>query len=192
MNPKVIFGLFIAVATVQLAVPVSQIWQHEEILRTGRAYKFRTAPVDPYDAFRGRYVALGFDGTAAPVRAGDLLKYRQSAYARITEGADGFARFPELSVAPPADGDYVRVECIWGSPTNMNFRLPFDKFFMEESAAPRAEQAYWQLGNRRGQTNTTTYAVVRIKGGRGVIEDLYLNGQPVRQYLAEHPEKKRN
>jgi uncharacterized membrane-anchored protein len=191
MNPKMIFGLFVALAAVQLAVPVGQIWEHEDILRTGRPYKFRTAPVDPSDAFRGRYVALGFDGTAAPVRAGDELRYRQPAYVQIAEGADGFARFRELSVTPPSDGDYVRVECSWGSPPNMNFRLPFDKFFMEESAAPKAEQAYRQLGNRRGQTNELTYALVRIKGGRGVIEDLYVAGQPVRRYLAEHPEKER-
>jgi uncharacterized membrane-anchored protein len=183
MNPKVIFGLFVALATAQLAVPVSQIWKHEDILRTGRAYKFRTAPVDPYDAFRGRYVALGYADTTTTMRKGETLHYREPAYVVLRESVDGFAQFGELAGAPPATGDYVRVEYQWGTDTNAQFRLPFDKFFMEEGAAPKAEEAYRRLGNRRGQTNETTYALVRVKGGRGVIENLYVAGRPMAEVI---------
>jgi uncharacterized membrane-anchored protein len=184
MNPKVIFGLFVAVATVQLAVPVSQVWKHENILRTGRAYKFRTAPVDPYDAFRGRYVALNYADTQAPVRKGDKLDHHgQVAYVGLTEAADGFARFTELSVNPPASGDYLRVTYSWGD----RFALPFDKSFMEESQAPQAEDAYRRFGNRRAQTNDATYVLVRVKGGRGVIENLYIKDQPIREFIRTMP-----
>lgn len=179
MKAKVIFGLFVAVAAVQLAVPVSQIWKHEDILRTGWAYKFRTAPVDPYDAFRGRYVALGYAGTMTTVRSGETLQYRAPAYVVLREGADGFAEFGELAGAPPVTGDYLRVEYQWGTATNAQFRLPFDKFFMEEGAAPQAEAAYRQIGNRRAQTNAPTYVLVRVKDGRGVIENLFVAGQPI-------------
>lgn len=185
MKAKVIFGLFVTLAAMQLAVPVSQIWRHENVLATGRAYKFRTAPVDPYDAFRGRYVALGFAGTVASIRAGDQLGYRQHAYAGIEEGEDGFVRFKELSSTPPQSGDYLRVQYQWGDRTNANFTLPFDRFYMEETAAPKAESAYRDFGNRRGQTNDQTYVLVRVKGGRGVIEDLFIKGKPVRRLLEE-------
>ena len=185
MNARMIFGLFVTVAVVQLAVPVSQIWRHEDVLATGHAYKFRTPPVDPSDAFRGRYVALQFAGTAAPVRLGDKLEYRQRAYVRLGEGADGFAQFKELSAAPPATGDYLRVNFPYGSSTNMTFSLPFDRFYMEESAAPRAESAYREFGNRRGHTNDQTYVMVRVKGGRAVIENLFIKDKPARQFLEE-------
>jgi uncharacterized membrane-anchored protein len=180
---KIVFGLFVVLAAVQLAVPVSQIWKHEDILATGRAYKFKTAPVDPYDAFRGRYVALQFAGTAAPVRASDKLEY-QHAYVRLEEGADGFVRFKELSATPPSGMDYLRVQIGYGISTNTSFELPFDRFYMEESAAPKAEAAYF-AANRRGQTNDQTYVVVRVKGGRGVIEDLFVKGKPIRAFLKE-------
>ncbi len=190
MNTKILFGLFVAVAAVQLAVPISQIWKHEDILRTGAVYKFKTAPVDPYDAFRGRYVALNFADTHAPVRPGDTFGRGAPAYVTLRPGADGFAQFVELSAAAPTDGDYLRVETTWGTATNMQFRLAFDKYFMEESQAPKAEQAYWRHGNRRGGTNAT-YVVVRVKGGRGVIEDLCITDVPVREFLRRQAENKR-
>lgn len=191
MNPKTVFGLFVAVAAIQLATPVMQIWKHEDILRTGTPYKFRTAPVDPYDAFRGRYVALNYADTQAPERSGDHLKYRQPAYVTLEKDEAGFARFTELSAEPPANGDYLRVEYAYREGTNQTarFTLPFDKFFMQETQAPRAERAYWEHGNRRDQTNET-YVVVRIKAGRGVIEDLFIKDTPIRQFLEREAAEK--
>jgi uncharacterized membrane-anchored protein len=187
MKPKLILSLFLAVAAAQLTVPISQIWQYERTLATGRVYKFRTAPVDPYDAFRGRYVALNYDKTTAPVRVGDHLENHQHACARIEEGTDGFARFMELSESPPKDADYVRVDCSWGGPDGMrNFTVPFNRFYMEESAAPKAEAAYREFGNRRGKITDETYVLVRVKAGRGVIEDLFVKDKPIRRYLEEH------
>ncbi len=53
-------ALFGAVALLQIGVAGSMVWQHATTLTAGRVWKFRTAPVDPVDAFRGRYVALRF------------------------------------------------------------------------------------------------------------------------------------
>ncbi len=44
---------FVLVCLVQLAAPASMIWRHERTLANGLPFKFQTAPVDPYDAFRG-------------------------------------------------------------------------------------------------------------------------------------------
>jgi uncharacterized membrane-anchored protein len=177
--------LFVAVAAVQLATPLGQVWKHEDILRTGTAYKFRTAPVDPYDAFRGRYVALGFANTVTT--STEELNYRSPAYVTLTTDTEGFAKFGPLTVEPPAAGDYLRVEYQWGNLTNAHFRLPFDKFFMEETKAPKAEEAYRQQVIRRDTTNAT-YVVVRVKSGRGVIEDLYIKDTPIREFLKTMPQ----
>jgi uncharacterized membrane-anchored protein len=153
-------------------------------LRTGKVYKFRTAPVDPYDAFRGKYVALSYASAAAPVKNGDNIPFQSIAYASLSQDENGFARFGELSVNPPLTGDYLRVEHQF---TELNdkahFRLPLDRFYMEESKAPQAEQAYRRYGNRGGQTKAPTYVAVRVKNGRGVIEDLFINDQPIREFL---------
>jgi uncharacterized membrane-anchored protein len=188
MNPRLIFSLFVAVAAVQLAVPVGQIRKYEDILLTGVTYKFRTAPVDPYDAFRGRYVSLNYANTVAPLRQDEKLEMHAPAYVALHKDEDGFAQFGEMAGIPPVEGDYLRVEYLYTNGANepdAHFRLPFDKFFMEETKAPRAEAAYWKHGNRRDQTVDATYVVVRVKGGRGVIEDLYIKGKPIRDFLAK-------
>jgi uncharacterized membrane-anchored protein len=188
MNPKILFALYTALAIVQLGVPAGQIWRHEDVLRNGVIYKLRTAPVDPYDAFRGRYVALNYADTVAPPRSGENLAPQSTAYVALRKDKDGFAQFSELSATPPVEGDYLRVEYLYSrdaGTTGAHFRLPFNRYYMEESKAPRAETAYWKHGNRRNQKDNTTYVTVRIKNGRGVIENLFIQDKPILEFLAE-------
>ena len=59
MNKKYIFlMLFIILAIIQLSIPAYMSLSREINLGKGTLYKIRTGPVDPYDIFRGRYVAL--------------------------------------------------------------------------------------------------------------------------------------
>lgn len=68
MNKKKILLLsFFLVAVVQLYVPSKMIWDREEVLRTGTEYKFRTAPIDPTDPFRGKYITLRFDDNTVDI-----------------------------------------------------------------------------------------------------------------------------
>lgn len=190
MKTKLFFSLFVAVAIVQLAVTINQIRRYENILHTGTIYKLRTAPVDPYDAFRGRYVALNYSNTIASLKQGQKLEKGAPAYVTLQKDADGFAQFEEISGVPPFKGDYLRVAYLGqsGNANNIHFRLPFDRFFMEETKAPQAEEAYRKYGNRRGQKIDDTYVILRVKGGRGVIEDLYIKDKPIRDFLAEEAE----
>jgi uncharacterized membrane-anchored protein len=184
MNPKLVFGLFLVLAIAQLALPLGQIWKYEDVLRNGRLYKFRTAPVDPYDALRGKYVALNYADTEAVLRSGDSINpHGGPAYVSLRRDDNGFAQFVELTAAPPLAGDYLRVECQYSDRNKMRFVLPFDKFFMEENKAPQAEQAYRRYGNQRGRIDSRTYVVARVKDGRSVIEDLYVDDQPIREFI---------
>lgn len=60
-NKKILFILFITVVIAQLFIPVKIILNKEDILKTGTAFKFKTAPIDPTDPFRGEYIILNFD-----------------------------------------------------------------------------------------------------------------------------------
>jgi GDYXXLXY motif protein len=176
-------AVFAVAATVQLAVPVGMIVQREATLRQGRAYKFRTRPVDPSDAFRGRYVWLGFEQDHAPWHGDALPVQGRKAYALIEESRDGYAVVQALTAKPPTTGEYLEVRVGypgWGTNSGSTyFTLPFDRYYMEEGKAPAAERAYWQHQNRRGQTNENTYAVVRIRNGDSVLENLYVGGKPI-------------
>jgi uncharacterized membrane-anchored protein len=176
--------LFAVMSAAILATPASQIVKHERVLREGRAFKFRTRPVDPYDAFRGRYVQLSFDDMTAVMPVGMAYRQEMDVFVRLGE-TNGFAFLESISESPPADRpDYVKVELGWyvDYPTNrrVTVRMPFTQFFMNEKLAPAAEQAYRDL-NRRGTTNV--WAVVRVLNGKGVIENLMFDGVPAKEYL---------
>jgi uncharacterized membrane-anchored protein len=181
MKARGMLILLAAVAAGQLAIPAYMIRRQERTLREGRPYKFQTAPVDPYDAFRGRYVALRFTQEYA-AWPGTNTARRVPAFALVGEDADGFAVVRELALTRPVTGDFVRVQVHyagWGTNAGMAyFTFPFDRYYMEETKAPVAERAYWER-NRRGMTNLNSYAVVRIRRGHAALEELFVDGRPI-------------
>ena len=177
-----LIAAFVIVALAHIATPVTMILQRGEILRTGHAYKFRTRPVDPVDAFRGRYVWLHFEQDHAQWCSHAERRPGAEAFARVEEGADGFAVIREVAPEPPAQGDYLKVIESFSIGTNAHFRLPFDRYYLKETKAPKAEEVYREH-NRRNQTNLNTYAVVRIKNGDSALEELYVGGKPIQDYL---------
>jgi len=191
MKRQVIFAVFTLVAIAQVMVPTWMIARQQMILREGRTFKFRTAPVDPYDAFRGRYVWLRYEQDHARWNGEIEAARRSTAYAIIEEGQDGFAVIREVGLRPPKSGNYLKVEDVyrgWGTTAGVvHFTLPFDRYYMEETKAPTAERAYWEHSNRRGQTNYNTYAVVRIKDGDAVMENLFVDGQPIARFARQQP-----
>ena len=187
MNPRWRIGVLVVVALVQLAVPVTMICQHQALLRTGRAYKFRTRPVDPADAFRGRYVRLAFEQDHAPWRAPDAVQYGMELFAQVVEGADGFAVIGEVAPVRPTQGDYLKVATAWhewGTKAgSVHFTLPFDRYYLAEGKAPQAEKIYREH-NARHLTNANTYVVVRIKDGAAALAELYVADKPIQDYFA--------
>lgn len=184
MNKKLLFGIFSVVAAAQLAVPVWMIYQKETVLTTGELFRFRTAPVDPYDAFRGRYVALGFDQNTAPAPPGPIIP-GTPLYAHIAVDEGGFAFFTATSLEAPAGTPYLKVKARGETMSRENRRsvrlqLPFDRYYMNEKDAPAAENAY-RRSSRGGSRDA--YVTVRIKSGHAVLEELYVGGMPIGEFL---------
>lgn len=183
---RLLLAAFAVVALVQLGVPASLIMRHELTLREGQPFKFKTAPVDPYDAFRGRYVALSFDQNHAPLAVGQKIEPGRTVYALIEIGPDGFAHFTGVTTDRPTGKPYLNVRTWYTQGTNVTLVLPFDRFYMEETKAPAAEAAYREH-TRRGQQDA--HVVVRVRAGLGVIENLYIGDKPIAEFLrAKAPE----
>ncbi|HVM62471.1 MAG TPA: GDYXXLXY domain-containing protein [Verrucomicrobiae bacterium] len=178
---KLLFGCFAVVALAQLAVPAWMIVSHEQTLAAGEVFKFHTAPVDPYDAFRGRYVRLQIDQNSLPMPAGVEWKRGQKVFALIETGTNGFARLTELRATPPVDKPYLAVRVSYISGQTAWLDVPLDRFYMEESLAPAAEKAYREH-SRVAQHDA--YITVRIRDGSPVIENLWIDGTPIRDFLA--------
>src|SRR5690606_31704958 len=98
-----------------------------------------SARVVPVDAVRGRSVWLAFEiqdyETSAPYDHGERL------YAVLRENDEGFAEIARLS-REPVDGDsalWVTVQ--YPAENRVRLELPFDRFYLDEREAPRAERA---------------------------------------------------
>ena len=165
MKKYLLPGLIVTIL-LQLLVPSYKIYVKYDILRTGNEYFFRVNPVDPYDAFRGRYVYL-----YAPQDAGG-----QGVYGLIAVDADGFARVTELSDEKPATGPYVKSE------SDRWFAMPISVYYMEENLAPRAETYV-----RQRNVEEETYVSVRIKEGELVVSGLFVDGVPIEEVIKNLP-----
>lgn len=198
MKRSLAIGLFAAVAAVQLAVAARMIWIQESTLRQGAVYRFRTEPVDPADPFRGRYVQLGFAAqrvacndesseAAAPVACPDARNWHKGdwLYASLATDAEGFARITRLDSVPPNAVDYLRVRADQVYSYAVSLQLPFDRYYLDEQHAPEAERAYRQRSRRRRGERVEAWVSVRVRSPHAVLEELYLDGKPVRQFLVE-------
>jgi len=174
--------IFCVVALAQLAVPAAMVWQREQTLNHGRVWKFRTAPVGPVDVIRGRYIALRFAAeeftATSKFEAGDNF-----VYAVLKEGVDRFAEIDHLTAEPVRTNDAVPVESVWWSGGKQHVRFPFNKFWVAEANAPAAERAYAENSRR---DNQNAYVTVRVRDGDAALDQLYLDNQPLSDYLRAH------
>jgi uncharacterized membrane-anchored protein len=177
---------FAVVVAAQLAVPAWLIIEREWTLRDGQVFKFKTRPIDPADAFRGRYVWLGLEPDRVKMPNANQWLYDQKAFAVLAADSNGFALVTRLEHERPAGATAVPVRTRW-SDTNGNVFISWpglDRFYMTEKKAPNAENAYRE--HNRG-TNRTCHVTVRVLGTRAVLENLYIEDQPIQAWLKAHP-----
>ena len=175
---RIAISVFLLVALAQLSVPALTAWGRLQTLAHGRVWKFKTAPVDPEDAVRGRYVTLHFD--AEDFTQAERLKSPDYLYAILKEGADGFAQVDHLSTSPQPDDSSLKVEPGGWWQERQHIVFPFRYFWLTEKSAPAAEKAYVE-NSRRGQQNA--FVTVRIHNGDAALEQLYIDNRPLAEYL---------
>lgn len=170
--------IFAVVALAQITVPASMIWKRQRTLREGQLWKFRTAPVDPVDVLRGRYLTLRFMAeefsSAEPLPGGDYV------YVTLKQDADGYAVVDRVSDLPAAGNNVVRVENYGQYDGKGRIGFPFDEFWVTEANAPAAERAYLAHSARN---QADAYVTVRVRSGDAAIEELYIADQPLREFL---------
>ena len=108
----------------------------------------------------------------------------------VKTNASGFAEVERVSSKPlPGENVFLAINRTgWRSET-LRLEFPFSRYYMEETLAPQAEQAY-RDANRR-DSKQQTWAVVRLRNGKAALADLFIDGQPIRDYLRDHPQPKK-
>jgi len=170
----------------QFGVMASILIKRELTLRRGEVYRFATAPVDPFDAFRGRYVELRFDVERSGANFSEGVKPRKPCYALLGVDTNGFASVEAVYAKNP--GNHLPVLKVRARYNNRIY-LPFDRYYMPEKLAPEAEEAYLKFNRGRGRDEQPAAAVVRVWRGNAVIEDLEIDSVPVVEYLKQNQSK---
>jgi uncharacterized membrane-anchored protein len=197
--------VLLLIALAQIGVVAWMIGSRERTLANGREVKFVTRPVDPSDPFRGRYVALNFEAETFKTDMEPDLKSGEAGYAVFKVDAEGYASIVTLVHEPPShETRYFPVSVRYtevnahpntGSETNAPARtymlkFPFDRYYMNEKAAPEAESAYREAnrvtrGEEKKEMTRDNYLAVRILDGKAVAEHLYIKGQPIEKLLGQ-------
>lgn len=178
-----IFILFIVVALVQLFVPAQMIFNKETIINSGVAYKFKTQPVDPSDPFRGKYITLNFEQNSAKT-IDSTWKRKDKVYVYFKTDSLGFAKVNQVSRTPTGfNKDFIVADVSWYNKRGqvLNFNLPFNRYYMEETKAYDAEVAV--RNNQRDSLPNTTYALVYIKNGEAVLSDVLINETSIKDFV---------
>lgn len=224
---------FLIVATAAFALHAGvlayMIIKREITLEKGERFSFKTQPIDPHDAFRGKYVMVDIAGDG-PFTNKTEFHRGQKLYAPLSVNADGIASMSDLLVKPPKDEPYMKVKCNWCNEqqvksgvviTNFTYcckvgrnwrwrserdknkhdyeytkvrtntvdkykytgmyvttiKVPFDRYYMDEKLAPKAERVYWD-NSRRGAQDAILN--VRIRNGYALVESLEVGGKSIR------------
>jgi len=179
-----LFGMIFA----QLYILSKMVWDNEEVLKNGKTYKFKCAPIDPADPFKGRYVLLNFKDVSIDLPEFRLqnLEKGDGVFVTFNEDKNGYAQIKALYKATSnfetenLGSAYLKAKIAAvrkpnsKSPlANVRIDFPFNKYYMEENKAPKAEEIYRNLSKEKMDA---TYALVLLKNSNSVLKDVVVDG----------------
>lgn len=182
-------AVFALMVLAQWYVPISMIRGQERIVKEGISFKFKVAPIDPHDHFRGKYVWLNYEQSAIKVKPNSEWPsewdYREKqAFATISIDSAGYAIFNDLLLEKPSSGNYLRLKVSWfdNDQNIAHVEIPFDRYYMEESKAHEAESLYNE-SFRNPENPKQAWAIISILEGEGVLQGLYLEGKSIENWV---------
>jgi len=181
MNKSILTTLLILLFVVQLSIPAKMIYDQEDTIMTGTAYKFKTQPIDPTDPFRGKYIVLNYEMDSFETDEASWSHHKGNVFVYLKTNSDGFAEVKTVSKTKlDISDDYVIAESRYNYGNKVNFDLHFDRFYMNEKKAYDAE-----ISVRKAQVDTTTicYGLVMVKNGSAVLENVFIDETPIKEFV---------
>lgn len=184
MKKSYIYLLFGLMVIAQIFASAQIVYKYEKTIASDSVYKFRTAPVDPSDPFRGKSITLNFEIDSYETSDNSWENYTKG-YAYFSKDANGYAVLETLSKELLTDSnfEYVEVEIYNYYGDAVHFNLPFDTYYMEESKAYDAEVLYQE--NNSNEKEQDIYAVVHIKNGTHVLTDVIIDGVSIKDAVVK-------
>ena len=183
-SKKLLLTAFILMALAQWYVPAKMILDREVVLSTGKDFRFRIAPIDPNDPFRGKYITLNFRENRFPVSEVENWERNDDVYVVLGTDRQGFAKIQDVSKVSPRHNAAIvkaRVQYVESEGDNhLIIEYPFNRFYMEESKAFEAERVYMES---LADTTKVTYALVSIRENRAVLKDVLVDGTSLKELV---------
>lgn len=186
---NILLALFLLSVAAGVYYPISKIISFEFPLTPPTVCRFRATFYDPYDPFRGRYVALQAEGQEFTVD--EKLDLRKGTlYAVLEVGEDGMAKVAGLAKTRPPGKIVIKTDDFWFRVrTNddgkevyrYNVSFPFKRFYMNEKLAPEAERIVMEA--MRGSGGKCLIVAKVFAGGEYAISDLEIDGVPIYELL---------
>ncbi len=175
----IIIAAFVIVAIIQLAVPAKMIVDHERILISGKQYKFKIAPFDPSDPFRGKYMNIRIAENKCKVDSINGWKYNEDIYVIVKENMeDGCVKVINIARKKPLTGvDFIKAKVGNVNGNTVEIDYPFEQYYLDEFKASKAEQLYAEASKDKTKTS---YIVVRAIDGNAVLSDLMINNKSIK------------
>ncbi|HYG19097.1 MAG TPA: GDYXXLXY domain-containing protein [Ohtaekwangia sp.] len=186
---RVILPLFALTCLAQWYIPGKMISDQEKILSEGTTFRFKTAPIDPADPFRGKYITLSFEEDHVEVVNPSEWQQAQDVFVTLRDSA-GFAKIDRVSMYEPEGDNFLRAKIRTVTsyePYTLWLSYPFERFYLEESKASEAERLYWST---QSDSTQQVYAVVNILKGEAALKDVMINDRRIADVVKEINDRK--
>lgn len=157
MKKKIIIPILIAVIIVQLAIPIMLVREKYDILENGTEYKFR---VNAYAV--GKKIKF-------EVLDDYSVQSEDAKYGVIAVNANGFAQINSIISQKPTT-DYIT------SKKDGYFQFPINYMRLND-------RAYESLFHKIYERSSTVYIKVRVKDGKVVLENMFVDNMTITEYL---------
>jgi len=183
---KIILIIFIVVALAQILFAANMIHESEKTLSTGTEFWFKTAPIDPNDPFRGKYITLNYQTDSYTTSNNENWKKGEQIFVSFVDDQEGFAKIDNITKQEPENTeDYIKTTIYFVEVSDSTFitiNYPFERYYMEESKASEAEDIYFETIR---DTESVTYSIVKIKNGKSVLQDVIIDGESIVNIIKE-------
>ena len=174
--------IFVIIALLQFIAPVKMITDNQDVLDNGNKHKFIIISKDPFSPLVGRYLTLDFDNkietSNRELQIGDIV------YIVFKKDKKGFSQIKKVSKTKPNNDNFLKtsVENIATYSTvkdeiyEIYFKYPFNTFYYQEDKVKQIEEII--IENIK-----SSYALVYIKNGTGVLKDIIVNNESIKNIL---------
>ncbi|HLN63637.1 MAG TPA: GDYXXLXY domain-containing protein [Symbiobacteriaceae bacterium] len=174
---------WLAVA-LQVLLLLGMVGRHAYTVATGQPILLQTAPVDPWDMFRGEYVRLNYTisriDVAATPTSGGPFKRGQAVWVVMQQGEPSWTLVAVHAAHPGTAPGQIALKATvvqeqWGEsqrPQPMLLEYGIEQFYVPEGEGPKLEQA--------ARDHKLTVQVLVDNFGRAVVHKVFTDGQEVR------------